>query len=606
MADLGSTLTLNDVIQPDQLAVSIARQYQEWINARRPKEAQWKETRKYKYAVDTTTTTNAQLPWKNKTTYPKLTQISDNLWANYVKSLFPKRKWVVWEGYDETSEDPATKQAIEQYMDNVIDRSGFQQIVGELLDDWILYGNVFATVDWVDERVQLQDKQQAGYVGPKPIRINPLSIVFNPIAPTFSASPKIVQKWITLGDLREEIERLSASSEESDALWNYLIDLRAKSTQFSGETQVLDEYLQVDGFQDYRGYLGSDYAEVLTFYGDLYNRESGEFYKNHVITVVDRHKIIANKPNESFFGRAPIYHCGWRTRSDNLWAMGPLDNLVGMQYRIDHLENLKADVFDLNAFPPFKVKGFVEDFTWGPGVKIYVGDDGDVEMVAPHFEILNANLEIDVLQQKMEEIAGAPKEAMGIRSPGEKTKYEVQRLENASGRIFQSKLELFESQIVEPLLTAMLELARRKLTSDTLRIWDDELKVARFQTLTVQDITGNGRIRPIAAKHFAEQAERVQNATAFFQSVGAQPNVMVHFSGLKIAQMFEDLLDLQGYHLVTPFVGISEQAEAQNLANSAQEQSMTQIQTPSGLTPDDYNPEVVQGLANNAQQTAQQ
>jgi hypothetical protein len=41
--------------------------------------------------------------------------------------------------------------------------------------------------------------------------------------------------------------------------------------------------------------------------------------------------------------------------------MGPLDNLVGMQYRIDHLENLKADVFDLIAFPPLKIKGYVED-----------------------------------------------------------------------------------------------------------------------------------------------------------------------------------------------------------------------------------------------------
>jgi hypothetical protein len=32
----------------------------------------------------------------------------------------------------------------------------------------------------------------------------------------------------------------------------------------------------------------------------------------------------------------------------------------------------------------------------------------------------------------MEEMAGAPKEAMGFRSPGEKTKYEVQRLESAA------------------------------------------------------------------------------------------------------------------------------------------------------------------------------
>jgi len=42
--------------------------------------------------------------------------------------------------------------------------------------------------------------------------------------------------------------------------------------------------------------------------------------------------------------------------------------------------------------------------------------------------------------QIMEEMAGAPKEAMGIRTPGEKTRYEVQSLENRSGRIFNHKV----------------------------------------------------------------------------------------------------------------------------------------------------------------------
>src|SRR6185503_20996216 len=94
--------------------------------------------------------------------------------------------------------------------------------------------------------------------------------------------------------------------------------------------------------------------------------EANEYYRNHIITVVDRHKILNLKPSPSFFGRPPIYHAGWRIRQDNLWAMGPLDNLVGMQYRIDHLENLKADLFDLTAFPPLKVTGYVEDFEWRP------------------------------------------------------------------------------------------------------------------------------------------------------------------------------------------------------------------------------------------------
>src|SRR5690606_5203431 len=138
---------------------------------------------------------------------------------------------------------------------------------------------------------------------------------------------------------------------------------------------------------------------ILTFYGDLYDRETETFLKNHIIQVVDRHKIIRKEPNPTNFGISPIFHSGWRFRQDNLWAMGPLDNLVGMQYRLDHLENLKADCFDLLAFPPLKVSGYVEDFEWGPFEKIYIGDEGDVEVLGTQHNPLQTNLELHMIEQ---------------------------------------------------------------------------------------------------------------------------------------------------------------------------------------------------------------
>lgn len=378
------------------------------------------------------------------------------------------------------------------------------------------------------------------------------------------------------------------NKEELQEFFKYLTEVRHHASSFAGELSEKDAYLKVDGFVSFQSYLESDYAEVLTFYGDAYDADSDTYLRNCVVKVIDRHKVLHKEPHPSFFGHAPIYHSGWRRRQDNLWAMGPLDNLVGMQYRIDHLENLKADVFDLIAFPPLKIKGYVDDFTWGPMAKIYVGDDGDVEMVAPDVQALNANIEIDLLMQRMEEMAGAPKEAMGFRTPGEKTAYEVQRLENAAARIFHNKIAQFEEQVIEPLLSSMLELARRKMDSTTIRVMDDEMKIAEFQKLTPEDIAGNGRIRPVAARNFAEKAERIQNLNNFFTSVPGQDQlVLAHFSSIKVAEMFEDLLDLDQYKLVQAFIRITEQADAQKLAMNHQEQAMMEAQTPTGLTPDD-------------------
>jgi hypothetical protein len=220
--------------------------------------------------------------------------------------------------------------------------------------------------------------------------------------------------------------------------------------------------------------------------------------------------------------------------------------------------------------------------------RIYMGDDGEVELLTPNASALQVNTEIAIVEQKMEEMAGSPKEAMGIRTPGEKTAYEVQRLESAAGRIFQSKISQFEEQVVEKVLNAMLEIARRKMGQTTIRAFDDQYKYTSFTKLTSQDITGQGRLRPLAARHFAEKAEVIQNLTQFFGSaVGQNPNIAVHFSGIRVAEMIEELLNLEDYKIVEPFVQLAEQADAQRLANSHQEQVGVEAMTPSGLAQDD-------------------
>jgi hypothetical protein len=182
---------------------------------------------------------------------------------------------------------------------------------------------------------------------------------------------------------------------------------------------------------------------------------------------------------------------------------------------------------------------------------------------------------------------------MGFRTPGEKTKYEVQRLENAASRIFQNKIAQFEMNLLEQVLNGMLELSRRNMDDTVIRIFDSEFKVATFKTLTPEDITGNGRIRPMAARHFAEQAQLTQDLNTFFSSaVGQDVMVLTHFSGKRIAEMFEALLDISDYNLVSPYIRIAETSEMQALTQVANEQAQMQATTPSGIGMDsDYGVE---------------
>lgn len=255
-----------------------------------------------------------------------------------------------------------------------------------------------------------------------------------------------------------------------------------------------------------------------------------------------------------------------------------------MQYRIDHLENMKADCFDLIAYPPIKVKGYVEKFKWAPMEQIIVGDDGDVEMMSPDVMVLQADTQIAILEAKMEEMAGSPKEAMGFRTPGEKTKYEIQSMENAASRIFQSKTKYFERHGTENIFNAMLELARRNMNEATISVFDNENKVNIFKNLTKNDISGVGRLRPMAARHFAEQSQMVQNLSNFFSSApGQDPMVLQHFSALKLASLWEQLFELEDYNLVSPYVRLAEQADSQRNMNVHNEQVAVEAVTEDGL-----------------------
>ena len=77
----------------------------------------------------------------------------------------------------------------------------------------------------------------------------------------------------------------------------------------------------------------------------------------------------------------------------------------------------------------------------------------------------------------------------------------------------------------------------------------------------------------MGARHFAAKANLLQNLTQLAGSaIGQDPSVNVHMSGKKIAQVIEEVLDLEKYGIYKENVRIFEQQETQQLINSAQQQ----------------------------------
>ena len=273
-------------------AEQIAATWANYNSQRDQKIKEWQELRNYIFATDTTTTTNQSLPWKNSTTLPKLCQIRDNLHSNYISALFPNDNWLKWEAHSKNDATKEKVEAIEAYMSNKTREGGFRTEVSKLVYDYIDYGNAFSTVDFeasyvMDDR----GRKVIDFIGPKIRRISPLDIVFNPISASFKDSFKIVRSVKNIGELR-----LMAVNEPDNMYLKNCLEKRDKMfahmNAYGIEEWQKAEGINIDGFGNYWEYLQSGFVEILEFYGNLHNQETGEVETGRVVSVVDRMYVL--------------------------------------------------------------------------------------------------------------------------------------------------------------------------------------------------------------------------------------------------------------------------------------------------------------------------
>jgi len=565
------------------LAGSIYNTWLQWKSARAEAESRWTETKKYVFATSTRDTTNAKNDWSNTTHRPKLYNIYNNLLVNTDFSLFPHRDWLEFVGNDDEANTKAKREAALAYLNTKHRLSNFRKVVRDLINDWILYGNCFATVEYVTETATepLTGELVPAYIGPRIVRLSPYDVVMNLKASDSQHTPYIVRSRTTIGEMEQAIKDNPSLGYDAEVLAK-MKEERIKLSHMSDDGE-LDESFIPDGFGAPSDYYISGHATIYEFYGDLYDGESDTLLKNHVITVADGHHVLRREPLNTYTGRPNIFQSVWKQRPDNLWGIGPLDNLVGLQYRINHLENAKSDAFDNMLDPDIVIQGDVEIEKVGAATHYFVPEGGNVRYLAPDTTVLNADFQIQELEAAMELYANAPREALGIRSPGEKTAFEVGLLSNAANRGFEYQTEIF-SAFLEQLVNAELELGVQNLhTSDVVSVIDDDFGVEEFIRITREDLVSNGKVIPVGAREFARKARLTQQLSAFYQTGMADPEVAQHFPAKKLAIMWAELLDFE--ELYEPYGRIPERLEAASLESSAQGMlAERQMIDPSGVS----------------------
>lgn len=568
-----NTLEIKILQEPDSLATAISNKFVAWENSRDRWYKNAQETLENLYATSTHDIRNQSHEWDNSTHIPKLTQIRDMLITYYLDAMFSLPDYVEWEGYNTDSVKVEVKNTVKDIIKQMLHDSQFKPVIRQIVEDYVDYGNAFATA--VPYKQTLQDA--IIYEGPKAIRINPMDIFFDPLATSFEQAPKIIRTVMTLGELMQSAEQFTQDENMFKKALNKALKKRRTiydSISSNQKDVIVDDMCRIAGFDSWSTYYMSDTVELLTFYGDLYDIESNKLYKNTRIVVMDRSHVLLNEPITDYGFGCNIFKAGWRDRKDNLWSMSPLDNIKGMQFMIDFLENKRADVFNLISNPIIVTKGDVEmpEYVF-PGCHIGVDVDGDIQFIRPDATALQADLYVDRYLTLMEEMAGTPREAMGFRTPGEKTAFEISQLNTASSRLFNEKVRKFELELLEPLITLML----RVYTEDPLRTIRvksiNQYGAEVFKDISFDELKLTGRLKAVGSSTYTEKAKIAQTLLQLSNTnIFADPLIGNWFDPKIIAQSIAYATDLDKFNgILKENARVYAELEMRSVAESAQQ-----------------------------------
>ena len=556
------------------LAADISMYKHEWNSARSSACDMWAEIDSYIHATDTSMLEGGEF-FDHKTFIPIISEIHEDLIAIIFSTVFPHEDWLSWKGYDAKAIATEKRRKLISMIKQVHALNGFSTTFRKVIDDLVRYGNCFTKVNFVNETETEDGETVSGYLGPKPIRISPYDIVFNPTAPEFSKTPKIITSLLPTGEFKEFVESLGEKNELSSESLSQLLSRRAGGSTDNSDRYKDQQYIPA-GFGTVKEYYTSGMIELLWFYGDVYDEDTQDVHKGRCIISVDGDTIIY----DGFEPKSKIFKGSWKPRPDNLWSQGPLDNLLGISYMINHRENSKNDSIDKFANPDRAYVGDVEeiyDEVTGQ-TKYIMPEGGSVQDIVPDATVLTYDNQIQMHVEMARRAARIPQQLSGFKTSGEKTAFEVQNLNDGAFRGFINKAMQFEEDVIEPCVTAELRVAKENFSTVISVLEEDEEGIISVLEVTEEDLSSNGKLIPFGARRFSrnlQQLAGLQNLTQgpMYQILGK------HFNTYDLARVWESLNGFENYQVIKKFAAIDEAMEEQEatmLAQQEMEQNMSQ------------------------------
>jgi len=581
------SVTFRDYSSNDMTAADISYLFHEWNSYREIQMQYWEEIDRY---IHNTDNTDFESTFNHKTFIPVAAEVHEDLQAILYSTILPHEDWLGWRPFDNDAATVQKRKAVLSYIKHAHSMNNFEEVLRKLIDDFTRYGNCFAQVNYENMTSENADGTSTpGYAGPSIKRISPYDIVFNPTASTFEGSVKVVRDVHSVGGFLTWVESLKDQGIDvnEEAIENAKQIHRGYSQTESNVTRKNGQY-NPTGFTSIESFYKDGYIETMWFYGDIYDQNEEVVHKNRLIVVSNQKDILFDieEPN------CRIFKGTWKPRPDNLWGQGALDNIVGMNYMVNHRENAKNDAIDRFIYPDRVYVGDVEEIydENTNQIKYLTPEGGSVTDITPDASVLTFNTEIDLHEQRCRRAARLPQQLAGFRSPGEKTATEVQTLNDGAFRGFINKAQQFEKEFLEKIITAEIELARDNFNAVINVMQEDDEGLFSFLEVTEDDLKSNGKLIPYGARRFSRMIQQQQGLQVVFSSPLSQ-FIQPHLDSYGLTKALDKVYGFEEFNMFGKFAATEEQLEQQQFANIAQQElvASTEQRTPEEITTEELN-----------------
>ncbi len=537
-------------------------------NSRRAKAmAKWKEIDLYRYATDTKDLPGAD-NFDHNVHIPITHIVDEKLKSILNATAFPHEDWLGWEASDFEAENVEKRNRVLSYINKVHSLTKFTREGKKALADLVAYGNNFLQTVHVNESSEEGGKIVEGYVGPKTYRISPYDIVFDPTSPSFEESFKVIRKKMTVGEFALFAEKHS-DLVDPEVVRNILSRRIGSSDSATTNNQYKDAQYVPEGFDSLDGYYMSGYVHVLWFYGSIFDEATLKVIPNRCILVADYNKIVFDKHDPD----PKIRKGGWKERPDNLWSQSPLEPIIGLNYEINHRENAKNDAIDKFIHPDELYIGdpeIIHDDVTGRR-EIWAPINGSAQDITPDASTLSFNTEIDKLTMTVMQVVGIPPDVIGFRSPGEKTAFEVQNLNDGAFRDFVDHVAQWEQDCLEKVIGDQISVGRAHFNGSTVTVNSPE-GIPLSAAVSKEDLKVNAVVVPQGARRFARMLQQLAGIQSMAQTLQFYQS---HVDSYNLAKAIETLSGLDEFGIIKKFAAIEEQGGAEK-ASAAVEQDLVE------------------------------